>query len=380
MSEYDSILKEKKKYEEPAPLIPKKEKKKFPWLKIDIILIGIVLIISYIVYYNIILSPDKIIAYDIESIIKKYQTILTPLKLKELDNTNINGILTLENTEYNYHFIKNKNSFKLDFSTQDKTLTYYQTNHEKYIKLSNYMEEYIKIDNNIPNLNEINIPSALDQIQYIKKFYVDNKQPIVEANVVLESDDLKKIIGSANSNYKIMLTCKNHALTNQIINIKATITNTQNNERYLITYQNNELIITTDDNSKIKFILINKNNDFTLKIYKDDSIYSVLTGIKQSDEYQYTYQIIDQIYNLTLNIKENAQEKEYQFTSKIEQDNIITTSNASLSFHNLEEIILEEDLTNTKDYTTFTKEEKQTYQNSIKEITSALSQFIKKHQ
>ena len=42
MSNYDSILKEKVKYEDPLPLIPQKEKKKFPYLLIDIIAILLV--------------------------------------------------------------------------------------------------------------------------------------------------------------------------------------------------------------------------------------------------------------------------------------------------------------------------------------------------
>ena len=40
------------------------------------------------------------------------------------------------------------------------------------------------------------------------------------------------------------------------------------------------------------------------KIYQDDIIYSVLTGTKQENSYQYTYQVIDKIYNITLKVKE----------------------------------------------------------------------------
>lgn len=381
MSNYDSILKEKVKYEDPLPLITESEKKKFPWLLIDVILISLVLIISYIIYYNTILAPDKIFYQDMKFLIEKYNPIIEPLNLKEINSmTRVEGILKLNNKEYNYIITKNDNKTKLDFSNQNNTLTYYKSDDEQYIKLSNYISDYIKLNNStIKNKEQIETSlSAINKEKYKKNIYLDNKIPIVEANLILKSEDINNIIGI--SNYEAILTFKNHALTNQIINIKIAITNTKTNKRYLITYQNNELTFKSEEKEPIKLILTNKNNDFTLKFYQNDTIYSVLTGTKESADYLYTYQIIDKIYNINLRITKQENNYQYELTSKIENNNITTENSASLTINNKEEIILEEDITKAKAYSTFSQEEKEQYKISLDTFTLDLRNFIEKHQ
>ena len=77
--------------------------------------------------------------------------------------------------------------------------------------------------------------------------------------------------------------------------MKMIINNLNNNKRYVILYQDEALTISDDQALNLKFTLENKNQDFTLKIYKNDNIYSVLSGVKQEDDYLYKYQIINQI-------------------------------------------------------------------------------------
>lgn len=380
MSNYDSILKEKVKYEDPLPLITDEEKKKFPWLLIDIILISLVLIISYIIYYNTILSPDKILYQDMNILLEKYKPIITPLNLKNLNTMNgVEGTLSLNNLEYNYAITKNDNKIKLDFSKQNNTLTFYKNNNNQYIKLSNYIPEYIKLNNTkINNLEQIKTSiTAIKEDKYKKNLYLNNKTPIVAVDLVLKEEDINNILGL--SNHEAILTLKNNALTNQLISIKIAITNKKTNKRYVLTYQNNELIIKSDNKEPIKLILTNKDNDFTLKTYQNDTIYSVLTGTKQSDDYLYTYQIIDKIYNINLAITKEENNYQYKLTSKIESNNIITENSANLTINNKEEIILEENITTAKDYKIFSQIEKEKYKTSLSLFTIDLRNFIEQY-
>ena len=116
-----------------------------------------------------------------------------------------------------------------------------------------------------------------------------------------------------------------------------------------------------------------------MKIYKNDIIYSVITGIKQQESYQYTYQIIDKIYNIGLTIKKEDNNYLYDISSIIEKDTTTIKPNLKLTIKYIDNEIVEEPTTKDN-YNNLTKEEKTQYKSSIEEIIVELRQFIQKHQ
>lgn len=380
MSNYDSILKEEVKYDDPLPILTEDEKKKFPWLLIDIILITIILIVSYFIYYKTILAPDKILLQDINVLYEKYKCIVEPSNLKEISTLNrLEGILTIDEKEYNYDVIKDNHKLKITLVNQNNILNYYRNNDEQYIKLSNFIDNYIKLNNLKISNKETLIKSfkSISKEKYKKNIYLDNKIPVVEANLILKEEEINNILGM--TGYEAILTFKNNALTNDLINIKVTITNVKNNSRLLITYQNDEIKFKVDNNDAINLKLALKNDDFTLKIYKNDTIYSVLTGTKESNKYLYTYQIIDQIYNINIDVIKGDNNYQYQLKSKIENNNVVEENLASLTVNNKEKIILEEDVKDAKEYNNFSELEKENYKKSLELFIIDLRNFIEKY-
>ena len=205
MSEYDSILKEKKKKKEPIIKVEPPKKKKFPTISLSIISVIIALIISYIVYYNTILAQDKIIINNLNTLRKAYQNIFNNLNLDSFNNDNIEGLITYNETN-NYSFIKDKDNYYLKTPSLNKYIN------NKYATGVN-----INVDNILENVSKD---------KYIKTFYLEGKVPVVQIDLVLERVELEKIIGMKLINeYEAIITSRNHALTNEILSIKVVINN-----------------------------------------------------------------------------------------------------------------------------------------------------------
>lgn len=378
MADYDSILKEKKTYEE--PINKNTDPVTFPWFQIDLILISLIIVISYIVYFNIVLTPKNIFLNDLKIVSNKYQNILNPIDLSILNNKtyNLKGSINIDEINYTYNLNKNNNKMNLTLNKDDLSLNYYTISKERYIKLSNFNDLYYKLSNtkssNILTSLKNYITNNLIEDKFIKKFYIKGTDPIVESNLILNNEDLLTIfnLNNIDNSYKLLLTFKNHAITNEIIEIKLKINNLTTNERILLTYDN-KYITYKDDNNYLKFELINNIDDFRLNIYKDDILYSVLTGTKKETSYQYLYQIIDEVYNLTLNINKDNNLTSYSLLSNIEKNDIIETNNLILTIEANEDVKLENtDISNAIDYNTLTKEEKNLYKNSLNDIINEL--------
>lgn len=378
MADYDSILKEKKTYEE--PISKNTEPVSFPWFQVDLILISLIIAICYIVYFNIVLTPKNIFLNDLKIVSNKYQSILKPIELSILNNKtyNLKGTISINKINYNYNLSKDNNKINLTLNKDDLSLNYYTISKERYIKLSNFNNEYYKLSNTnssntVTSLNNY-LTNNLTEDKFIKKFYIKGTDPIVESNLILNNEDLLAIFNLSNidNSYKVLLTFKNHAISNEIVEIKVIVNNLTTNERTLITYDN-KYIIYKDDNNSLKFELIKDNEDFRLNTYKDDILYSVLTGTRKETNYQYLYQIIDEIYNLTLNVNKENNLTSYSFFSNIEKNSIIETKNLILTLEANEEVMLENtDISNAIDYDSLTKEEKKLYKNSLNDIIKEL--------
>ena len=387
MTDYNSILKEEKKYEEPV-LIPNKKTKKFPWFKIDLICLILILIISYLVYYTTILTPNNIFLNDLKILADKYQKILNPLNLTSLTNDNYNliGTIYLNDKNYNFKLNKNKENLNLNLNQNDLFLNYYITTDKEYIKLPNSKEQYYQLNiNNSPNIIanlKTYLSNNLPKAKFIKKFDINENTPIVESNLVLTNEDLKTALtlNSQTNSYEALLTFKNNSITNDIISIKITINNLTTNERKVILYEKGNLTY-KDDNQNLKFQLEEKNEDLTLKIYQNDILFSVLTGTRQESSYQYTYQVIDEIYNITLKVKHENNTYYYEISSIIEKNNTTITPTMNIELQHLDKINYENtEISNAINYETLTEEEKVQYQTILNSIIGELRQFIEQHQ
>ena len=380
MNEYGSILEKNKKYE--APTTNKNRYKKFPWLKIDVLLLSILLISGYIIYYNTILTPELIFINDIKILVDEYDDILTPLEINKLsDNYGLIGNIKLNDKDYNFEIDKINKETNFILGIDDESINYYFNNDENYVKLSNNDNFYKKNSNNyfniISNLKEYFMNLSKDK--FIKKFYFNGTTPIIESNLELDNNDIIEVIkpNYYDSTYQLLFTFKNNALTNEIISMKITINNLMTNEREILLYENNYLTYKSDK-LDLKFDLEKKDKDFTLKIYKSDILFSTLSSIKKEDSYEYSYQVIDKVYNINLNVSKNDELYYYDINSTIEKNNINNENNLNISFQYLDPFI-DNDISNSIDYSSLTGGEKELYNSTINSIIKELRNFIKQY-
>ena len=379
MKEYDSILKENKKYDSS---IENSKIKKFPWFKVDILLISILLIIGYCIYYSTILNPNQIFINDIKTLINKYDNILYPLEINKLkENYGLIGNINLNNKNYNFEIDKINKETNFILGIDDESLNYYFNNDYNYVKLSNNDSFYKKNSNNyfniISNLKEYFMNLSKDK--FIKKFYFNGTTPIIESNLELDNNDIIEAIkpNYYDSTYQLLFTFKNNALTNEIISMKITINNLMTNERGVLLYENDYLTYKSDK-LELKLELEKKDKDFTLKIYKSDILFSTLSGIKQRDSYEYSYQVIDRVYNVNVSISNDNELYYYDINSTIEKNNINNENNLNISFQYLDPFI-DNDISNSIDYSSLTGGEKELYNSTINSIIKELRNFIEQY-
>lgn len=382
MTNYDSILEEKKKYNEPEKVI---KKKKFPWLLLDIIIITIILVVSYFIYYRSILSSENIFMTDIYTILDNYKVILNGLPINELDSDySVEGTLSLNDLDYKYNIINKDNKFKTFLSINDKNMTYYSDYNNQYVNFDFLGEEYISLSNSKLKNNIINkeyLETSEFKEKYIKNFYLDNYTPVVEANLVLKNEDIKNIIKQdLKKNYEVILTFKNNAFTNEIIDMKIIINNLTDSNRKLITYQDGVINYSSDKGVNLKFTLSAKNNDFTLKIYKNDQLHSVLTGNKNEKSYKYLYQVIDKVYNISLvsSIEENMYK--FKIISNVQVEEEFSYDEMLITLKSIDIVDIDDiNLKNVKKYNNLTKEEKKDYKDSFNNTIGDLRNLINKY-
>ena len=345
MSDYDSILKEKKKKKEVVVKSEEPKVKKFPTLLLSIISVILVLIISYVVYYNTILEKSNIVINDLKYLKESYQTIFSKLYIDNFKKDNLDGKIIL-NDNSTYSFIKENDNYYLKVPSIDK-----------------YINKNVVVNNRVDVSTFL---KEIDKDRYIKTFYLDGKVPIVEVNLILERVELERILGRKIINeYEAIITVQNHAFSNEILNIKIVLNDRITSTRKVITIENNTIYY-KDDNNNLKFNVLIKNDDFTIKVYKDDILYSVLNGMENVNTYDYSYQIIDKLYTLKLKTRLEYGNPIYEFTSSI--DGIISTMNLELmtNSNKLSEMV---------NYVDLIEEEKKIYVNE----KNILLDFINKY-
>lgn len=365
---YDEILKEKPKYADPEPLISKKNKYFKISLLVGIILSLIVILISYIFYYNIVLASESIVLNNINKVVKKYNYIYSNIVPSYLDQNNysIDSTISYNDRKYNYLYVKNGKEQSRTFSNEDRFITFYTVNSKNYIKTSN-IQYYIEREESKKNLSDINtmkqsleleptafiyselfngvstdlsknyynldnVNKTIDDIRnnfnsyiakdkYIKKLYLLNKKLIVEVNLTLNTNDLNSILGDnnlkLNDNLNVNITTKNDAITNEIDNVKVVINNETLNKRTVITYDNKSVTITDDKGTNKKIVFNKKSNYYDVKFYNNNILYSVLSLENSSNKYVYAYRVIDKLYSINLEVNKDNNDVKYKMETNI---------------------------------------------------------------
>lgn len=371
---YDSILKEKKVYieEKPKNNHPRFKKSLFIAFFISIIII----IISYIIYFNTVLASESIFLNNISKVLNKYSAIYKDIGLNyESKNYNFTGTITFNNLKYNYEFLKDKDKTSKILSQGNNSIMYYYDGNNNYITTSKLNNQYIKttrnlytfsdykeqIDNNqndiytflyhklledsILNLDDTmynleNYSSLIEDIKsnfvslnsnkYTKKVYIDNGKPVILINLILNTQDLNTIVNANKNNlqlednYAISIDMKNDAIQNNILFIKVIINNKTTDKRTVINYENGNIVITDNEGNKSKFEINTNPKNTNLKYYKNDVLYSVLTETKENTKNIYNYQVINELYSLKLTKDGSNNNYSYTLESNIKNEkNII---------------------------------------------------------
>lgn len=414
-NDYSDILKEKKVYEESV------SKNRHPMLKrfflLGIFLSIIIIGISYIIYYKTILANESIFLNNMTKIINNYSILYKNIGFNyDLSNNyTLDGNVNAGGNKYRYSFIKDGSKLKRTFSNQNNVSSYYYDGDLNYVKSSklgnsyiekeyflynieDYSNKYLKIINNfydylyntllnnnieeiyqgfynIDNYNYVlnNINNNYNNIvsnNYIRKFYFENKRPIVEVDLVLDSNDINNILGNGSNNLEVKddlevsIIMKNGAIMNNIKNIKIIINNKTTKERIVINYKNNIIEYSDNNGNKSKITLTVNNNNFSLKYYSNDVLYSVLSGDGDNGKYIYNYQVIDKVYNLKISIKNINNNYSFLLESNIDNniDNILIDG----TFVN--EGSIEEDVNDVIKYNNLTDIQKNILNSGIKQM------------
>lgn len=301
MGDYDNILKVKKKEEFEDNKI--EEIKKFPKFSISFVLILIVLIVSYVIYYNNILSPSNIIINNYNEVFNKYFTIIKNIPLTELmDENNLVGTIQYKE-EFKFNLIKNQNSYNFNISNNDRFINYYSTLDKSY-SLVKGINEYVLTKklvfdiNNLSNLKD-NL-SKIDSNKFIKSVYLVEKKPVVEVNLTLNTLDINNIFGfNLTDDYEVIVTLRNDAIMNELKEFKVIINNKSTLERKTISIYEDKIIYKVGEDT-YQLVLTPNNDNFMIKINKNDDLYSILSGVVSEDSYRYDYKVINQNYSISV--------------------------------------------------------------------------------
>ena len=377
MSKYDKILKQEKVFREPIV----KKSKYTKYIIIYCLLFTMLLITSYIIYYNTVLSPINIIKNDFTSLAKNLENIYQNIIPSQI-GASLEGTITSEKLNYNYGLIKEGNNYYLDLSTKDSSLQYQITPKITKTNLSTFQNNRITKENKIDYSKLKNtLNTFLKEEKYIKTFYFDKKTPIVEINFTLTDNDINSLFHTTilKEKYNIIITLKNDALKNEIKSIKVVVNNKTKNQRSTFEYQNQSLIYQNFKNEKYKFILVNNQKDFNMKIYKNEELYSILLGKSYEKSYTMTYQIINKIYNISLTKTEEKSLTTYKIVFKKEEEESKKEDTINIALNQASNTLKEETESKEKTYRSLNQCEKTEYNEKIKQFFAPLKELINEY-
>ena len=385
MDNYDSILKEKNVYVDSEPIAKKNSFMKCFF--IDVVLSVLLLVICYVVYYHSVLTPQNILINHIDDLKEEVSVIFDPLMLSFDDNKYyLEGYLSFDDYKYDYHFIRNGDECKVQLERNGSNLMYYIHGDYSYFQSNHLLNGNYIEKNQFQQINSFynffaNYSNIIDDVSVIKNFYIKDGKPIVEINFSLDNEHISQLLGSGFSNdiFEVIVTIRINGLSGSLIDSKYIINNKTKNTRDVFDYNGSILRLIDNNGNNTIFELTKNKKDFSLKISKGDTIYSVLNGTSSGDDYLYTYQIIDKIYNLKLSVSSIDHVIYYKFHSNVMRDNQAAEEDMEIQRKDGEEILFDEKLSSSLKYNDLNTDEQESVNHYIDEFLSPIREFVDKY-
>ena len=392
--EYKSVLKEKKKYEEVIDDRPFLRRHLFG---VNFLIVVFILLISFVVYFFNILTPASIFKDDLLDFYYAFDSVFKEIFFDydlsdnyhiygegnidiESNYSNLDLLNYLDGYKVNYSYKSNKNSNLLELNYDNNKYVYNRKNLEQYIDTLDYKLKLKNLESNV-SINTYNkvieviknsIFNYIDTLDFKRSVYVLDGKVVVDVNIELTGKDIndmyssviddlsndiecrsfinminsdwlkKKNIVSDDSSYSIQVM--NDIFMNDIIEFKLILRDGE--YRGLINYNNGE--ITYNDGVDDYVLNLNfSDKNFEIKINKIDELYSVFSGSGSDSGYVYTYQIINIIDKVSLQIKK-GDTIDYIFSYMKETDDEKINLLINFNIYKDEDIAFEE---NFKEYT-----------------------------
>ena len=380
MGKYDTILKVKKEYPKKIQEEQTHHRHFSKYVIIYLFSIFLILGISYIVYYQTVLSFESVLQNDFFILKKQYTNVFHPIIPKNvISSSSLEGTLSLENTVYNYGILKEKGKIQLELSNQENYLYSKITSQDYSLKLEKFSSYGLVFEQDILYQDLISrLKEKISQIKSAKNLYLEGNIPIVEFAFSLNEKDINDVLGSniLKDQYNIIVTIKNNALTNEFISFKSAITNQKTGQRSILEYKDKEMIYEVNKAKTYRFNIKNKEKDFQLRIYKNGELYSTFLGESSKYQYTYSYQVINKVYNLKFMIQEEKGGYSYELNSSIEKEGVTTEKTVKAVLRNGQNDLLEESTAKRRNYQNLSQEEKEKFQNVLKDFLSPLENLI----
>lgn len=380
MGKYDTILKVKKEYPKKIQEEQTHHRHFSKYVIIYLFSIFLILGISYIVYYQTVLSFESVLQNDFFILKKQYTNVFHPIIPKNvISSSSLEGTFSLENTVYNYGILKEKGKIQLELANQENYLYSKITSQDYSLKLEKFSSYGLVFEQDILYQDLISrLKAKISQIKSAKNLYLEGNIPIVEFAFSLNEKDINDVLGSniLKDQYNIIVTIKNNALTNEFISFKSAITNQKTGQRSILEYKDKEMIYEVNKAKTYRFNIKNKKKDFQLRIYKNGELYSTFLGESSKYQYTYSYQVINKVYNLKFMIQEEKGGYSYELNSSIEKEGVTTEKAVKAVLRNGQNDLLEESTAKRRNYQNLSQEEKEKFQNALKDFLSPLENLI----
>ena len=380
LGKYDTILKVKKEYPKKIQEEQTHHRHFSKYVIIYLFSIFLILGISYIVYYQTVLSFESVLQNDFFILKKQYTNVFHPIIPKNvISSSSLEGTLSLENTVYNYGILKEKGKIQLELSNQENYLYSKITSQDYSLKLEKFSSYGLVFEQDILYQDLISrLKEKISQIKSAKNLYLEGNIPIVEFAFSLNEKDINDVLGSniLKDQYNIIVTIKNNALTNEFITFKSAITNQKTGQRSILEYKDKEMIYEVNKAKTYRFNIKNKKKDVQLRIYKNGELYSTFLGESSKYQYTYSYQLINKVYNLKFMIQEEKGGYSYELNSSIEKEGVTTEKTVKAVLRNGQNDLLEESTAKRRNYQNLSQEEKERFQNVLKDFLSPLENLI----
>lgn len=380
LGKYDTILKVKKEYPKKIQEEQTHHRHFSKYVIIYLFSIFLILGISYIIYYQTVLSFESVLQNDFFILKKQYTNVFHPIIPKNvISSSSLEGTLSLENTVYNYGILKEKGKIQLELSNQENYLYSKITSQDYSLKLEKFSSYGLVFEQDILYQDLISrLKAKISQIKSAKNLYLEGNIPIVEFAFSLNEKDINDVLGSniLKDQYNIIVTIKNNALTNEFISFKSAITNQKTGQRSILEYKDKEMIYEVNKAKTYRFNIKNKKKDFQLRIYKNGELYSTFLGESSKYQYTYSYQVINKVYNLKFMIQEEKGGYSYELNSSIEKEGVTTEKTVKAVLRNGQNDLLEESTAKRRNYQNLSQEEKEKFQNVLKDFLSPLENLI----